>query len=38
MGLLDFGIVSIEFKMLSSDRDREKIDDDTDDIDNVGAM
>lgn len=33
IGLLDFGIVSIEFKILSSDLDREKYEDDADETD-----
>lgn len=38
MGLLVFGMESIEFKMFSSDRDREKTEDDVDETVVVGAM
>lgn len=33
MGLLDLGVMSIEFKILSSDLDRENIDDVCDTVD-----
>lgn len=38
IGLRDFGVESIEFKILSSDREREKYDDDEDVMVDGGAM
>lgn len=38
IGRRDFGVESIEFKILSSDREREKYDDDEDMVDGQGAM
>lgn len=38
IGLRDFGVESIEFKILSSDLEREKIEDDEDEMFDGGAM